>query len=128
MRKSKVVAVTMGMIASVLFGGYAVTDAATVTLDDSTAPEIKGAEVKTAAPEATIKTSPESAAPASQANESISTAPPERAFLKISAEYLFPRKLSKNQKSVQPRLRLLPHRKPLHRLKPSVPNRSLQNP
>jgi hypothetical protein len=35
MRKAKVAAITMGMVASCLFGGYAVADAATVTLDES---------------------------------------------------------------------------------------------
>jgi len=103
MRKSKVAAVTMGMIASVLFGGYAVTDAATVTLDDSTAPEIKGAEVKTAAPEATIKTSPESAAPASQANESISTAPPVESVLKnISRVFVSKKTVKETEISTTP--------------------------
>ncbi len=37
MRKAKVAAISMGIIASLLFGGYAVADAATVTLDESAA-------------------------------------------------------------------------------------------
>lgn len=37
MRKAKVVAIVCGMIASCLFGGFAVVEAATITLDDSTA-------------------------------------------------------------------------------------------
>lgn len=37
MRKAKVVAIVCGMIASCLFGGFAVVEAATITLDDSSA-------------------------------------------------------------------------------------------
>ncbi len=40
MRKAKVAAIVCGMIASCLFGGFAVVDAATITLDDSSAPEV----------------------------------------------------------------------------------------
>lgn len=65
MRKSKVVAITMGMIASCLFGGYAVVDAATVTLDDSATGTPENPEPisatktkKTAATETSIKTTP----------------------------------------------------------------------
>ena len=37
MKKAKAAAITMGMAASCLFGCYAVADAATITLDESTA-------------------------------------------------------------------------------------------
>jgi hypothetical protein len=37
MRKAKVAAIVCGMIASCLFGGFAVVEAATITLDDSSA-------------------------------------------------------------------------------------------
>lgn len=66
MRKAKVAAVTMGILASVLGGGYVVTDAATVRLDDSVteAPETSakpvatGKNKKTAAAKTSIKTTP----------------------------------------------------------------------
>lgn len=48
MRKAKVVAIVCGMIASCLFGGFAVVEAATITLDDSSTTEPAESVVVTA--------------------------------------------------------------------------------
>ncbi|MDE5885167.1 MAG: hypothetical protein K2H29_08865, partial [Oscillospiraceae bacterium] len=65
MRKAKVAAVTIGLLASVLGGKYVITDAATVRLDDSVAdaPETSkttsaAKNKKTAAAKTSIKTTP----------------------------------------------------------------------
>lgn len=44
MRKAKVAAIVCGVIASCLFGGFAVVDAATITLDDSSTAEVVSCE------------------------------------------------------------------------------------
>ncbi len=65
MRKAKVVAIVCGILASCLIGGFAVVEAATITLDDSSAtePAVEMAESAEEPTEAATETSLETTAP-----------------------------------------------------------------
>ncbi|MDE5565208.1 MAG: cell wall hydrolase [Oscillospiraceae bacterium] len=76
MRKAKVVAIVCGMIASCLFGGFAVVEAATITLDDSSAVDVVETVEETtedATESATTVTSIKTTAPATTSTTTIAS-------------------------------------------------------
>lgn len=76
MRKAKVVAIVCGMIASCLFGGFAVVEAATITLDDSSAIDVVEtveATTEDATESATTVTSIKTTAPATTSTTTIAS-------------------------------------------------------
>ena len=86
MRKAKVAAIVCGMIPSCLFGGFTVVDAATITLDDSSAPEVVSLTIEIPVEDVPAAAATVTSIESTAAAKSSEKATTERVMTEITAE------------------------------------------